>query len=441
MRYNPFKPNSPVGPGMFVGRMREVERLEYLLAQTREGNPGGFLLTGERGIGKSSLLLYARALADGAEVAGKRLRFIVIHTDVDATTTQIGLIRKIELGLRFSLEENERGRGAVRKFWEFLQRVEAGGVSLRDRSSAAPNETVIEEAAYSLAQTINAITTQRLASEFGVGDVYDGALLLLDEADNASKELQLGAFLKLLIERVQRAGCDRLCVGVAGLPTVVDALRRSHESSLRLFEQLPLGVLSPTDQNAVIDIGLDLANQKNSVPTTIDEDARNGLVYFSEGFPHFLQQFAYSAFAQDSDNHISAEDVLDAAFGNGGAYELIGNRYYRDAFYNKIRQDSYRQVLHIMAGEPAGWVKKATIRAKFKGLGSTLDNAIHALTKRGLIVKEPGTLGSYRLVHRGFAHWIRVFTLNPDAIRQLILGDASQSSAAASGTGDDEEPN
>ncbi len=53
------------------------------------------------------------------------------------------------------------------------------------------------------------------------------------------------------------------------------------------------------------------------------------------------------------------------AFSKGGALELIGDRYYRNDFYNKIQKDSYRQVLRIMASKAHIWVTKADIKRKF----------------------------------------------------------------------------
>ena len=61
-RINPFAPNSPVAPGMFVGRLAQVDSLEQSLLPTRAGRPKGFMLTGERGIGKTSLLQYFKWL-------------------------------------------------------------------------------------------------------------------------------------------------------------------------------------------------------------------------------------------------------------------------------------------------------------------------------------------------------------------------------------------
>jgi Cdc6-like AAA superfamily ATPase len=59
-KINPFAPNSPVHSGMFVGRVAELVKLESCLVQTRAGSPSNFMLTGERGIGKSSLLNYIK---------------------------------------------------------------------------------------------------------------------------------------------------------------------------------------------------------------------------------------------------------------------------------------------------------------------------------------------------------------------------------------------
>jgi hypothetical protein len=291
MKINPFQPNRPIHSAMFVGRSREVDRLEDNLLQTSVGNPGAFLITGERGIGKSSLLLYISVVASGFVPAGEHeLNFLVIHTDLDQTTTQFGLVRKIELGLRKALETDEKSLSRIRKAWEFLQRIEAGGFSLKNEHSNLPIETLIEESAYSLASTVNSITSDRTASDWGLAKVYDGVLLLIDEADNASPQLNLGAFLKLLLERVQRSNCHRLAIGLAGLPKISEILIKSHESSLRLFEEIHLGPLTREETRRVLDIGLKEANQKNSTAVSMDSEAQSLLTHLAEGFPHFIQQ-------------------------------------------------------------------------------------------------------------------------------------------------------
>src|SRR5207247_7441322 len=111
MKINPFEPFGPVNPGSFVGRLDELRRLKSALVQTRAGKPVNFMITGERGIGKTSLLLYLKHAAEGRiKVEDAELSFLVIDTDVDQNTTQLGLISKIELGLERVLGDHEVAR-------------------------------------------------------------------------------------------------------------------------------------------------------------------------------------------------------------------------------------------------------------------------------------------------------------------------------------------
>ena len=338
--------------------------------------------------------------------------------DIDSSTTDLGLIRRVELGLQRKFAEAERARSFMKTCWEFLQRVEAYGVSLRSNDTHTDPEILYDEFAYSLAKTTSRMSDPDATSVFGAK--YDGVLLLIDEADNAPKSLRLGSFLKLLSERVGRAGCNRLMIGLAGMPTLREVLREGHASSLRIFDELPLGTLSADEVNRVIDRALEDANSQNDEKTSIDDDGRQALITFSEGYPHFIQQFGFSAFDADTDLKIDRDDVFRGAVGPMGAMEKIGDRYYRNDFYNKIQKDSYRQVLRIMAASEKHWVSKADIRSKFHGKTTTLDNAIHALLERKIILAKEGERGTYRLQHRGFAFWINLYTSNPQEIQTKI---------------------
>jgi predicted transcriptional regulator len=102
--------------------------------------------------------------------------------------------------------------------------------------------------------------------------------------------------------------------------------------------------------------------------------------------------------------------------------EAIGDRYYRDDFYNKIQQESYRRVLCIMADRLDGWVTKEEIRTAFSGSLTTLASAIKALRERHIIMSKEGERGVYRLQHKGFALWIKLETTNaiPEDFSELI---------------------
>lgn len=403
MKVNPFNPNSPTGPGMFAGRIREIETIEQILIQTKANKGHGFLLIGQRGIGKTSLLNLVKYQAEGSiEAQGQKLNFLVIEIDITKETTLYTIIKKIELSLKRKLAKSEPTRKLFSDIWNFLGKVEVGGVKV-NTSKEFDKELFFEEFSYSLADTLKRITA-KTGDKFD--STHDGILLIIDEADNATKELDLGTFLKLLMERLQKEGTQQFMVGISGLPKTKEILIESHPSSIRIFEELYLDRLSNDDIKYVIKRVLDHSLELNGARTKIEAEAENYLVRLSEGFPHFIHQYGYCAFDLSDGVTITEKNVQKGAFGNNGAIEKIGDKYYRDDFYNKIKVDSYRQVLIIMAEKLDDWVTKKHIKSKFKGQAATLDNAINALRTRGIILSKEGAQGTYRLQDKGFAWWI-----------------------------------
>ena len=259
---------------------------------------------------------------------------------------------------------------------------------------------MVEELTFAIAESLKNITTE-----------VDGILILIDEADKPPVSANLGAFVKLLTERLKLRGCNRVCIGLAGLTTLRDKLRRSHESSLRLFNVFALQPLSSDDCIKVIRKGLEEANAKNEFKVMIESEAEQSLAFITEGYLHFIQQFCYCVFDADHDNNIDMEDVRTGAYGENGALKQLGLKYFEKQYFDQIGSDEYRQVLRVMAKHFDGWVTKTQIRKEATGLkSSTLDNALSALKARGIIISKSGTKGVYKLPSRSFAVWVRAYT-------------------------------
>lgn len=408
---NPFKPTQPIFRDMFTGRINEINRIESVLLETKDGNPTNLLIIGERGIGKTSLLLLSKFLASSnIPIDDDVLNFMTLFISIDRRTNINQFAIKMNRELKRQLRNHDKAIQFTKDIWQFVQRIEIGGSKIGPQFGEMNEAEVFENFMYSMIDTVKSIVSPGIAtSKLGLRKPKDGVVILIDEADNAPPELDLGSLLKLMSERLVIEDCNNILVILSGLPGIRTLLQESHGSSLRLFEELELFPLSSEEVKNVIRLGLEEANKKNKIPVKITKEALSRINTFSEGYPHFVQQFGYSSYAFDEDNNITKNDVDNAAFSPGGAYDLIGDRYYKEMYFSKIKQDSYRQVLKIMSNKWNQWVSKKEIRSKFKGKETTLTNALKALYERKVILRRPGTLGEYRLQWLGFALWISIF--------------------------------
>lgn len=404
-KINPFKPNSPVSPGMFAGRVKEIEAIEKGFFQAKNGHPTHFLITGERGIGKSSLIEFVTNVSKGeiSSYEHGKFNFVTISISISDRMGLVSFIRLIDRHIKREIGKIEKVRSFLESTWDFVQRIKIMDSGIEGRTTNDDPDLVIDDFSYSLSETCKRITN------IEEDDIKDGIIFFIDEADNANLNLGLGYFIKTVTESLTKQGCNRVMFVLAGLPEVNDKLSASHQSSLRIFTELKIKELSVSDRHYVIDRGMEQGNTINTEATTVSSDAKGLLSSLSEGYPHFIQQFAFSAFEHNNDGEISEEDVLDGAFNEGGALDAIGKRYYESNYFDQIKSDEYRQVLGIMAGNMNNWITKKEIAEKFSGSSQTLTNALQALTTRKIILRNQSTKGEYRLQQKGFALWIKLF--------------------------------
>jgi len=411
MSYNfiPFSPNQPIYSGLFAGRLEEISRIDEVLFQTKQGNPTNIIITGERGIGKSSLLLVANYFSKGL-LSWKETQhnFLTVQISIDTDMTIEQFVVKIKNELDRELNKINVVKDGFKIIWEFAQRLEIMGSGLKEKKHN--NISTYDSFCYSLSDTLKVLTTNSKAKEIGLEKEKDGIVLLIDEVDNANKNMKLGAFIKNLTEYLVKEGNNKFLFLLSGLPKIIDVLIESHESSLRLFDIFELNPLTQEETTYIINEGVKEFNQKNNLVMKITNKAYEYFFEYSEGYPHFIQQIAYSTFRIDDDLSIDEDDVANGMFGKSGALEKIGDRYYKDLYFNKISVESYREILKIMSEKWNSWIKKEEIRKQFSGKKSALDNGIKALRDRNIILSKKGCYGVYRLQWKSFAFWLKYYT-------------------------------
>lgn len=150
---NPFKPTHPVYTGVFAGRTYETNRIETVLLETKDGNPTNLLIIGERGIGKTSLLLLSRYLASGEiSINEGNLDFMTIFVSLDKRTTVEALARKISTALERQLRSSKIAIQFLKDAWSFIQRLEITGTKINPVSPPTSEAELFESFTYSIVE-------------------------------------------------------------------------------------------------------------------------------------------------------------------------------------------------------------------------------------------------------------------------------------------------
>lgn len=399
---NPFKPSAPVHTGMFVGRYEELEQIERSLIHAKDGNPQHILIVGERGIGKTSLLLSAKYFStDNSETTGHILNFLPIFLSINRKTTIRVFARNIQITLERELRKSQNKIQLLKDIWSFIKKVEVAGVRINDGTDIKEPDDFFENVVYSLLDTLKLI--QKPDADYE----KDGIILFIDELDNAQDNLELGIFFKQLTDKMAFEESTSILIIAAGLPKAIDVIKSSHESAIRIFNILPLEPLSESECCEVINRGLYEANKKNKKPVTIDDSSLKFLSKSSEGYPHFIQQMGYCAYDIDENDIIDVNDVGKAVV---KAIDLIGERYYKEMYYGKVKEESYREILKLMSNKMDAWVSKDEIRKQYSRKETSLTNALVAMSKRNIILKNPEKNGEYKLQWKSFALWLKFIT-------------------------------
>lgn len=93
--------------------------IERGLFQTKNGNPVHFIIQGERGIGKTSLLLVFDALARGF-IDGREFNFLVPSVELRDGMSSSDVLDSILVAIKNAIEEKEKFKKLYSKGLDFL---------------------------------------------------------------------------------------------------------------------------------------------------------------------------------------------------------------------------------------------------------------------------------------------------------------------------------
>lgn len=280
---NPYAPGAGTPPPALVGRDRVIEDAEVALRRLKAARTSQHLLvTGLRGVGKTVLLGTLSAVAE--HVGYRVVRVEAVGGD-DTLRSMLRQSRRI-------VEEFHPGarvKRALRSIESVSLTIAGTGVDVERRVTTPDREA--------LGDVITDVAA--VAAEEGIG-----IMLALDEAQMLDRH-----DLRRVLAGVHRCGQDGLplyCL-LAGLPNLVGEVARAATYAERMFTVADLGPLTPDQvvEAVVLPAG--------EIGVSWSAEATEQIVDRSDGYPFFVQTWAYHTWNAAIDDPISAADVDRAA--------------------------------------------------------------------------------------------------------------------------------
>jgi len=379
---SPFAPGKPVPIEYFVGRINEINRLQRAIHQTSGGRNENIFITGERGIGKSSLASFARFLAI------KNYDFLGVHCSLGGIRDLEGMIRIVFQRLFQEASEKSIRVRLKELLGKFIKGVDLFGISVEFTSDHAQLRTLVENFLPVLRKIYYNIREQKR-----------GILIILDDLNGITVQSDFAHFLKSFVDEiaVSQEPIPILLI-LVGIEDRREDLIKFQPSITRIFDIIEL--TSMTEEEAAEFFTKAFARQG----IKIKPEAMDLMVRFSGGLPMLMHEVGDGVFWRDNDSFISEEDaqngILDAA-------DNVGRKYLDPQVYNAMRSVTYRSILRKLAKIQLGmsFIRKDIITQMSTQKANNFDNFLRRAQKVGIITKGESR-GEYRFVNQLFHLYI-----------------------------------
>lgn len=382
---SPFTPGRPVPIEYFVGRMEEVRRIDRALTQSAAGKSQNVFITGERGIGKSSLASFTRYRAE------RDFQFISAHCFLGSAKTVPDVCALIFKHLVQAASGNglfEKLKGALK---EYISSVDVFGVSVEFSKDEKTEESLMSNFLPLLRQILQSIKDER-----------KGICLVLDDMNGMTTVPAFANFLKSFVDEIATdiQGNLPFLLVLVGTPERMDDMRVAQPSISRIFDVVELAPMDSEEATAFFERAF------ASVGVSVEPLAYDIMVKYSGGFPVLLHEVGDAVFWEDRDSNVTAGDAL---FGVGVAAENVGRKYLDRQVYQAIKSKIYRSILRKIIAHRPVMSKDVTTTITKSMLGKASDsekknfgNFIQKMKRLG-VLKDTEERGVYAFTNELYA--------------------------------------
>jgi len=358
----------------FVGRLSEIEKLKQKSAITVKGKLQVAFLTGERGIGKSSLASFVRFIAE------REQDVLSLHTFLGGVSSLEEMARRVfDRLLKESIGKSWENK--VKGFFgNHIKQVGLFGISVEFGAPERDLRRIVHDFAPALRNLIEQLRDQKKA-----------ILLVLDDINGLASSIEFANWLKSLVDEIATARQPLpLFLLLVGLEERRQSLVSLQPSLARVFDVVEIQTWSKGETEEFFQRAF------SQVGVSVKQEALSLLSRFAGGLPVLAHEIGDATFKVDKDDKIDEKDAVNGVI---AAADIVGRKHLEPKVYQAIRSERYRSILRKIATMPFDIrFKRSDLPARLNAEEKkVLDNFLRRMRKLDVIRPDPdGGRGAYR---------------------------------------------
>lgn len=373
---SPFRPGQPVPLEFFVGRVSEIERLHAMVKASAQGRFKIGFVSGERGIGKSSLASFVRFLSE------QEPKVVACHVFLGGVRDLKEMLRRtFERLLKESVDKpwHKKIRGF---FGDRVRKVGLFGITLELNLDDGDLSSIANDFVSSIMRLLDSLHDQ------------SAVLLVLDDINGLAASEGFANWLKSTVDEIAVSRVETpLCMLVVGLEERRQELVASQPSLARVFELTDISPWSTDEAKEFYRRAFESAQARIS-----DEDL-DFLVQYTGGLPVLAHEIGDAVWRSARGPEIEESAVLEGVL---SAAEVIGRKLLEPQVFSAIRGERYRSIMKKMSSDPSTMhVRRSELAARLsRSERGVMDNFLQRMKKLGALEADPHIRGGYRFPNR-----------------------------------------
>ena len=397
---SPFTPGRPASHDVFVGRSAQLEALRVMSARAAQGKFELGFVTGERGIGKSSLASLAR---DRAEVQNGIVGAHVNLSDVDELEKAVGLVFS-------ALTQENRQRAWFGKIKSLLgDKLEIGalGVSVKLNLSSDDVRSLTDDFGAAMRRVISQFDGERKA-----------LMLILDNINGLATTARFANWIKGVVDGAAFSGEPTpVCILVVGFEEQRRKMMEHQPSVGRIFRLMDIKPWSDEETQKFY------RDRFSESSVGISDDALELMLSYTGGLPMMAHHIGDAVWCASHDESIGKKDAEN---GIVAAVEIVGRKFLEPQVFQELRSEKYRPILRKFIGR----IKPCQPEFSLSEIANFISMEENRLLRYFLrrmrrlevfLPSESGKRGVYRFSNRLYALYFWIEATKCGAARQSPL--------------------